>query len=132
MKYTLKPKPLWIRAFTKPYQWVTLGSTIYHPTYEIPSRWPTIVEHEKVHVAQQARDGVARFLWRYLTDREARLAYEAEAIAEEYLHTAPQARLGVLDWYAQALAGPPYRRAARSALAALEVLTNAIAERSRK
>lgn len=39
-----------------------------------------LIPHEEVHVAQQRRDGW-RWYWRYLTDSDARLQYEAPAHA---------------------------------------------------
>jgi hypothetical protein len=82
-----------------------------------------VIEHERVHVRQQARDGFCRFVWRYLTSRRWRLDYEAEAIAAEVMASAEPARVGLLDWYAQALAGRVYRRAADSPMAALAAIT---------
>lgn len=119
----IRPKPWWLEAFTQPYQWVSLAGTIYHPEDIEPYRWPTLIAHESVHLEQQQRDGLFRFLWRYLTNPHARLEYEAEAIAVEVSQSNPAARAGLIDWYAQALAGKPYRHAASSPMAALDSIT---------
>jgi muconolactone delta-isomerase len=42
-----------------------------------------LIAHEQVHIAQQRRDGLLRFLWRYLARGQWRARYEAEAYAED-------------------------------------------------
>jgi hypothetical protein len=52
---------------------------------------PGLAAHERVHLAQQQRDGKWRFLWRYFNpfSRKHRIHYEAEAYAESVRHGMP-------------------------------------------
>lgn len=68
------------------------------------SAGPDVVAHELTHAAQQRRAGWLRWLWRYFTSRQARLACEVDAYAES-ARVAPWA----LPVYARALASPLYR-----------------------
>lgn len=56
---------------------------------------PALLAHERCHQAQQRRDGLLRFWWRYLTRRQARLAYEVEAY-RVWLDVSPGDRWRVL------------------------------------
>lgn len=80
-----KPKPWWLRAVTPRHFWVTLSPVVYYPrTVDIQTmllrhaagaRIPTI-EHERVHILQQNRYGLARYITLYILSR--RFRYEAE------------------------------------------------------
>lgn len=48
-----------------------------------------LLAHERCHQDQQRRDGWLRFMWRYATSREHRLAYELEAY-RVWMHLEPQ------------------------------------------
>jgi hypothetical protein len=63
-----------------------------------------VVAHEQEHAAQQRRDSWLRWVWRYFTSRNSRLAYEADAYAAS-ARVSPWA----LPEYARALAGSLYR-----------------------
>lgn len=47
-----------------------------------------LIAHERIHQSQQRRDGLLRFWWRYLTDKQARQDYEVEAY-REWVRVAP-------------------------------------------
>jgi len=65
--------------------WMMLGwgGTAWGQTCIVVDRdaWSkaALIEHERCHQRQMARDGTLRFYWRYFTDKEARQQYEVEA-----------------------------------------------------
>jgi len=60
-----------------------------------------LMAHERHHIAQQRRDGRARWLWRYLTSRDWRLRYEVEAYRVQIAFYGPGRPI---DWAARYLA----------------------------
>ncbi|MEI7704991.1 MAG: hypothetical protein WCK73_10375 [Deltaproteobacteria bacterium] len=74
-----------------------------------------LLQHELIHVGQQARDGFFRYYLRYVFVPSWRVKYEAEAYAV-------QVRVGQpIDYFARVLSGPLYlwpctREAAEAAI----------------
>jgi hypothetical protein len=62
----------------------TFGDTIYNPNQL--SLTPDLIEHEKVHMAQQKRNEKDAALWwgKYLRDPKFRIDQEAKAYARQY------------------------------------------------
>ena len=69
----LKPKPWWLRLVTPKDMWVTLKPNIYHPANVQPlesysdqldmvRRHEAVLAHEEVHIEQQTRYGLLRYL----------------------------------------------------------------------
>lgn len=115
-------KPWWLRMFIERDTWVTLGTTIYHPDGVDLERSAPIILHEAIHATQQRKYGVVRWLWRYITDRSFRLAQEVEGIATEIIFSDRAARQGLIEFYARALSGRMYRRAATTYTEAVEAI----------
>jgi hypothetical protein len=120
--YKLKPKPWWLRACTKNWQWVTIDPKIYHPPRQNPQERQAIIEHEKVHLAQQRRMGKYKWIIKYVAAKRFRLGQEMEPIVVELSNTPLDARPALAAKYARDLAGPPYSRAAESAEGAMEAI----------
>ena len=118
--YQLTRKPWWLRVCTKNWQWVTIDPNIYYPPHLAPTNYPAIIEHEKIHIAQQRRAGKYRWLIKYIASKKFRLNQELEPIVIELSNLPLEARLPMATKYADNLAGPPYSRAAKSAEVALE------------
>jgi hypothetical protein len=112
--YRLLPKPWWLRMGTKEWQWVTIDPKIYHPPHIDPLSRPAIIQHEKVHIAQQRRMGKCRWIVRYAVSKRFRLDQELEPIIVELSNTPRDARQRLAAVYARNLAGSPYSRAAKS------------------
>jgi hypothetical protein len=126
--YSLRPKPWWLRAYTKEWQWVTLDPRVYHPPRIDPMDHPAIIEHEKVHIAQQRLTGKYRWLIKYAISKRFRLEQEMEPIAVELSNTPLGARQTLAARYAKDLSGPPYSSAAGTAEAAMERIAAKAAE----
>jgi hypothetical protein len=60
---------------------VTLFGHIWVPKSMWPNPPSCLIEHEKIHLRQQAEVGWTKWIWRYLTSRKWRLNYEAEGYA---------------------------------------------------
>lgn len=112
--YVLCPKPWWLRAATKEWQWVAINPKIYHPPLVDPHSRPAVIEHEKVHLSQQRAMGKFKWLFRYAVSKKFRLDQELEPIAVELSNTPLEKRKRLAERYAQSLSGPPYHRAAKS------------------
>jgi hypothetical protein len=125
--YILSPKPWWLRAATKEWQWVALNPKIYYPTKLDPLKYPAIIEHEKIHLSQQIGKGKFKWLFRYIVSKKFRLDQELEPIAVEISNTSMEQRLLLAERYARNLSGSPYHGAARTYEDALErILSKAI------
>lgn len=59
--------------------WVTIGKTIYHPDNVNPFCDYGTIEHELVHVDQQHKMGLVKWLFKYLTSARFRYEQEREA-----------------------------------------------------
>lgn len=89
----LLPLPFWA-----PMAGITLGSRVFLKRSQADS-----ILHELVHVRQQRRDGLWRFLMRYVFSRAWRLHYESEAYASDVIRGQR-----TLDDAARSLSGPLY------------------------
>lgn len=58
-----------------------------------------LIAHEQCHQAQQRRDGLLTFWWRYLTSKSWRLSYEIEAY-KVWLTVNPLDEWRVVHWLA--------------------------------
>jgi hypothetical protein len=124
--FNLRPKPLWLRSVTKPWQWVALDPNVYHPPMLDPLDYPAIIEHEKVHLSQQREMGKYAWFFRYIFSKNFRLAQELEPIVTELSNMPLEKRAELAARYARDLSGSPYHRAAKSTdLALNEILSKA-------
>ena len=82
---TLKQKPWWLRPFVGTYTWVTISPNIYYPSSLDPNQYPTIIEHEKIHIAQQDQMGLLKWLYKYFTSKPFRFDQEVAAFRVELL-----------------------------------------------
>jgi hypothetical protein len=108
-----------VRAFgpLRPTVVFAYGDAIYSPSGSNLS--PDLIEHEKVHLRQQADVGGAEVWWeRYITDPQFRLDQEVEAYrAQVAWHTDRASRRRCLRRVARDLASPMYGRIVTSAQA---------------
>ena len=90
----LKPKPWWLRLVTPKDMWVTLKPNIYHPLSvqplecyfdeaEMRRRHEAVLAHEMVHIEQQRKFGLLRYLALYWISRRFRYEAELEAAIKE-------------------------------------------------
>ena len=114
--------------FTKEWQWVALDPNIYHPLSINPLDYPAIIEHEKIHLAQQRKIGKFKWFVKYTTSKNFRFQQELEPIAVELSHIPQEQRMPLAVKYAGYLAGPEYSRAAKSPDLALEEIMSKAAE----
>lgn len=64
----------------------TYGNIIYDARTSTYSLDQSVIEHEKVHMRQQAKVGVDVWWKLYLTDKQLRREYEIEAYQRQYQH----------------------------------------------
>jgi len=118
--FVFRPKPWWLRVATKKWQWVTIDPKIYYPKGIDPLSRPAVIEHEKVHLAQQRNAGKLKWLIKYAFSKKFRLDQELEPIIVEIAYTPLARRKSVAERYATSLSGSAYHRAAKSYDEALE------------
>ena len=126
--FILRPKPWWLKAVTKEWQWVAIDPKIYYPLRLDPLKYPAVIEHEKVHLHQQRSTGKFKWLFKYITNKNFRLDQEMEPIAIELLNTPLKNRKQLAVRYARSLSGLPYLRAAKSYDLALDSILFKIKE----
>jgi hypothetical protein len=112
--FALRPKPWWLRAVTKKWQWVTIDPKIYYPPRLEPTGHLAIIEHEKVHLLQQREMGKYKWMIKYIASKKFRLDQEMEPIAVELANTPPEKRRQLAQTYARDLSGAPYHKAAKT------------------
>lgn len=130
----LAPKPWWLRWSDKG-TFITLRTIFCPPeAYDLPEAWRHVLAHEAVHVRQQQELGLVRFLWRWLTNRKARLTLEAEGYAAQICHLRrSRGMIAAAEehlWAAGRLASRSYLCAARTELEASKAIQDAIDRRS--
>lgn len=90
MKLTLPDQLLFGYWGSAPFPWLLIIAKSHKDN-------AALIAHEQCHQAQQRRDGVLRFWWRYLTSTSWRLAYEVEAY-KKWLEVAPLDEWRVVTW----------------------------------
>ena len=124
MNYKIKPKPLILRLFTKPFQTVAFYPNIYTPDGTAPAK--AVLEHELKHLEQQLDMGKWRFIYKYFTSKKFQFEMEVEGIAVELLHTPHDGRMRLAQNYAKLLASDAYSHCAPSYDAALVAICKAV------
>ncbi|MDR1842076.1 MAG: hypothetical protein LBQ86_09190 [Holophagales bacterium] len=126
--FILRPKPWWLRASTKEWQWVAINPKVYYPRHLDPLKYPAIIEHEKIHLAQQKNIGKYKWLFKYIVSKKFRFEQEMEPIVVEISNTPMEGRRRLVIKYASSLSGAPYSKAAKTFDFALEGILSKAAE----
>lgn len=91
---------------------IAYGDTIYSKD-PMPDH---LIEHEKVHLAQQAKVGVEKWWEQYINNPHFRLAQELEATRAQVRHInqdplmSKKEKKQLIEWIADKLCGPMYGR----------------------
>jgi hypothetical protein len=112
--FALSPKPWWLKAATKKWQWVAIDPKIYYPPHLEPTSYLALIEHEKIHLLQQREMGKYKWIIKYVVSKKFRLSQEMEPIAIELANTPLEKRRRLAETYARNLSSAPYHKAAES------------------
>ena len=107
-------KPWWLKPFISSDMSVTLAPNIYlsDTVYANQTLYNATIEHEKLHVEQQTKMGLTKWLRKYFTDKEFLLDQETKAYGWGLLFYPSDRKASELIYAAKLLTGPSYRNAA--------------------
>ena len=123
----IKSKPWWLRRFVSDDMSVTLSPHIYlsDVVYANQAGYLPIIEHEKLHLKQQAGLGLLRWMYRYATNKAFVLDQETRAYGLGLTFYSAEYRDEELAYAANALIGDSYRHAAPNAETAIRLILEA-------